>query len=133
MTRRRQNAFTLLEVMFAITIFFMAMFAILGVFSAGLHSALLLRKDGPTCGWVASELSLSNTFDEGPINGDFGDAYPDYHWNDDVTEVATNGLFQHDIKIIGPDGNVYSTMSVLFYRPDSDQGKLGKTASWGRH
>ncbi|HEY5083236.1 MAG TPA: prepilin-type N-terminal cleavage/methylation domain-containing protein [Rhizomicrobium sp.] len=131
----QQKAFTLLEVMFAITIFFMAMFAILGVFSAGLHSAMLLRKDGPTAGMIASELSLTNEFDEGTMSGTFGDTYPSYRWTADVTEAATNGLYRLDINVLAPEGTVASAMSILLYRPESanSQGKLGKTASWGRH
>ncbi|HWD18908.1 MAG TPA: prepilin-type N-terminal cleavage/methylation domain-containing protein [Verrucomicrobiae bacterium] len=130
--RRCTRAFTLLEVMIAIAIFFMAMFAILGVFSSGLHAAFLLRKDGPTAGMIASELSLSNQFDEGPLSGTFGDSYPNYRWTADVSEAATNGLYRLDINVLNADGNVASAMSILLYRPESGNGlnKLGKRASF---
>src|ERR1700761_5093090 len=43
-----QSAFTLLEVMLAIAIFFMAMFALLGLLTSGVRSATMLRNNGPT-------------------------------------------------------------------------------------
>jgi hypothetical protein len=128
---RSRNAFTLIEVMIAIAIFFMCMFAILGVFGAGLHSALLLRRDGPTPGMIASELSLSNQLDEGMLSGTFGDVYPNYKWTADVINAATNGLFRLNISVISPRGDVDSAMSILLYRPDTgNQNRLGKRASF---
>src|SRR5580658_7651510 len=75
-------AFTLIEVMIATTIFFMSMFAILGVLSAGIHSAAILRKTGPTAGMVAGYFVVSNTIDEGSQTGDFSDiaGYEGYKW-----------------------------------------------------
>jgi len=129
-TARATTAFTLIEVMIAIAIFFMCMFAILGIFGAGLHSALLLRRDGPTPGMIASELSLSNELDEGTLSGDFGDMYPNYRWTTDVSEAATNGLYRLDISVIAPQGTVDSTMSILLYRPQQGGGlnRLGSRA-----
>jgi hypothetical protein len=130
---RPNHAFTLIEVMIAIAIFFMCMFAILGVFSVGLHSALLLRRDGPTPGMIAAELSLSNQFDEGTtLSGTFGDTYPNYSWTADVINAATNGLYRLNISVLAPQGNVDSTLSILLYRPDSGNSlnKVGSRASF---
>jgi len=127
---RAHQAFTLIEVMIAIAIFFMCMFAILGVFGSSLHAALLLRRDGPTPGMIASELSLSNELDEGTLSGNFGDTYPNYNWTADVINAATNGLYRVNITITSPRGEVDSTMSVLFYRPEAANGlqRLGRRA-----
>src|SRR5271155_3742088 len=54
-------AFTLIEVMVATTIFFMAMFAILGVLSAGVHAAVVLRTSGgPAAGMGGQYFVVSN-------------------------------------------------------------------------
>jgi hypothetical protein len=132
LSSRAASAFTLIEVMIAIAIFFMCMFAILGIFGAGLHSALLLRRDGPTPGMIASELSLSNQLDEGTLSGNFGDVYPNYSWSADVITAATNGLYRLNISVMGPSGSVDSAMSILLYRPDSGnpQNRVGSRASF---
>jgi hypothetical protein len=117
--------------MIAIAIFFMCMFAILGVFGSGLHSALLLRRDGPTPGMIASELSLSNQLDEGLLTGTFGDTYPNYKWSADVIEAATNGLYRLNISVLNPQGEVDSAMSILLYRPDTgNKNQVGSRASF---
>ncbi len=57
--------------MIAVTIFFMAMFTILGVLSAGLHAASVLRNNGPTPAMVAAQFSLTNKMEEGSRFGKF--------------------------------------------------------------
>lgn len=118
-------AFTLLEVMIAVVIFFMALFSILGVLSSELHAASLLRSNGPTAGMVAGQISLTNKLYEGSDAGDFGEIYQGYHWVSQVTEAATNGLFRVDIQVMDPNGTVQSTLSTFFYRPASPSGHLG--------
>ncbi|HEX3721128.1 MAG TPA: prepilin-type N-terminal cleavage/methylation domain-containing protein [Verrucomicrobiae bacterium] len=121
------NAFTLIEVMLAITIFFMAMFAILGVLSSGVRAATLLRNNGPTAGMVVAQLSATNKLEEGSQSGDFNEIpiYKDYKWVADLREVATNGLFQVDVVVVDGNGVQVSTLSALLYRPESDTGKMG--------
>src|ERR1700685_2615812 len=87
-------AFTLIEVMIAVAIFFMAMFTILGVLSAGLHAASILRSSGPTPGMVAAQLALTaltNKFEASSDSGDFHDIpiYEGYRWQWFKTEVTT--------------------------------------------
>jgi type II secretion system protein I len=128
-SRRRacRSAFTLMEVMIAVAIFFMAMFTILGVLSASLHGASILRNNGPTCGMVAAQLSLTNILKEGTESGTFEDIpiYNGYRWVSQVTEEATNGLFRVDFAVINPSGRPDSTLTVLFYRPDSASSHMG--------
>ncbi len=121
-------AFTLIEVMLAITIFFMAMFAILSVLTSGVRAASLLRNNGPTAGMVIAQLSTTNKLEEGSDSGTFQDVpiYKDYHWVTNTREVATNGLFQIDVVVVDPNGNQSSTLSALLYRPQSGNGqKMG--------
>jgi hypothetical protein len=72
---------------------------------------------------LAAELSLTNSLAEGADSGDFGDIYPNYHWERNISEVGSNGLFQVDfivLQSIGRKGKeVPTTMSILMYRPNS--------------
>jgi Tfp pilus assembly protein PilV len=124
---RGSGAFTLIEVMLAITIFFMAMFAILAVLTSGVRAASLLRNNGPTAGMVVAQLSATNKLEEGSESGTFEDIpiYKDYRWVSNAREVATNGLFQIDVVVVDPNGAQSSILSVLLYRPDSDTGQMG--------
>jgi hypothetical protein len=121
------RAFTLIEVMLAITIFFMAMFAILGVLSSGVHAATLLRTSGPTPGMAAGFYYITNKIEEGPDAGDFSDiaGYEGYTWRSDAREVATNGLFQVDFVVTDRNGVQSPVLSVLLYKPSSGNQRMG--------
>src|SRR5665213_3054116 len=121
----RRSAFSLIEVMVATTIFFMAMFAILGVLGAGIHAASILRNSGPTAGMAAGYYYVTNKIVEGNDSGDFGDiaSYQGYQWRSSAVEVATNGLFKMEFVVIDPQGNQSSTLDVLIYNPNSGSGQ----------
>ncbi len=126
---RTTPAFTLLEVMIAIAIFFMAVFSILQLVSTNLKHVQRLQRPTVDIGSLASELSLTNRLEEGGESGDFGSLYPGVTWTREVTMVATNGLFQVDFTVT--DGTVsgrlpaQSTLSIFLYRPDSVMGGAG--------
>jgi Tfp pilus assembly protein PilV len=115
-------AFTLLEVMMAAAIFFMGMFALLGVLSSGLHAASILQKNSPTAAMALAESTLfkTNSLEEVGQSGNFGALYPDYQWELQPHEILTNGFFQVDVAVYH-NRQLYSTMSILLYRPDSTQ------------
>ncbi|MFZ0826276.1 MAG: hypothetical protein WAO02_02530 [Verrucomicrobiia bacterium] len=126
-----QRAFSLLEVMIAIGLFFMAVFAILGLVSSSLANARHLRRPMVDAGVLASELSLTNQLTEGLTSGDLseflGKAYQGYTWTYAVSEVQSNKLFQADF--IVQDNNSYnkpvvSKISILLFRPQSPAGSL---------
>ena len=124
---RHGSAFTLVEVMIALAIFFMCVFAILGLMSTVLRNARLLQsKKGVDAGLVAAQLCLTNKLTEEVESGDFGDMYPDYDWTRDTYEVGTNGFFQVDIIVQRHSGSkpVESKMSILLFRPESAPGSL---------
>jgi type II secretion system protein I len=127
---REQRAFSLLEVMIAIGIFFMAVFAILGLVSNSLESARRLRRPMMDASAVAGELSLTNQLVEGMESGDLSDflgkEYQGYKWTYAISEVQSNKLFQVDFVVQSPDAGkpVISKMSTLFYRPQSPAGSL---------
>ena len=121
-------AFTLLEVMIACGIFFIAVFAILGLVSNCLRNARALRHIEVDAGMVAAQLSKTNRLTEGALSGDFGDNYHDYTWETMTQEAATNGLYQVDI-VVRKHGfqNPVDTMSVWIYSPESATGPLNRS------
>jgi general secretion pathway protein I len=129
---RLRSAFTLIEVMVALGIFFLAVFAILGVMSNGLRNARLLQQKSVDAGMVAAQLSLTNAFEEGLESGDFGDMYPGYTWTRDIAEEGTNGLYRADIIVQRPGGALESKMSVLFYSPQSKSAAARRASSGAR-
>jgi Tfp pilus assembly protein PilV len=122
--RKSRRAFTLLEVMIAIGIFFMAVFVILALVSSVLANARRLQRPMVDAGMLASELSITNQLVEETQSGDFGDAYPGYTWTANITEVQTNRLFQVDYQVFNDSKNPVQKMSVLFFRPLSPAGSL---------
>jgi ABC-type multidrug transport system permease subunit len=116
--RTSLRAFTLIEVMLAITIFFMAMFAILGVLSSGVHAATILRTSGPTAGMVAGQYFVTNQMEEGSDAGDFSDiaGYGGYVWQADKVEVDTNGLYKVHIEVYNSSHVAISILDVLLYK-----------------
>lgn len=125
---RHPSAFTLLEVMVALGIFFATMFAVLGLVSGTLRNLRSLQQNEPDTGMVAAQIAMTNILTEGVESGDFDQLYRGYSWASETREV-TNGLFQVDIAInrrVGRE-NVSSRATVLFYRPNSPRGMGGAT------
>ena len=127
-SQRPTHAFSLIEVMIALGIFFMAVFTILGLISSLLRNARVIQQmKYVDAGMVAAQMSLTNKLVEEANSGDFGEVYPGYSWTTDTYEVSSNGLFQVDIDV-QRDGaaNVESKMSILRFAPDSPPGSLTK-------
>jgi hypothetical protein len=120
------RAFSLLEVMIACGIFFMAVFTILALVSNTLRNARGLRRLSVDAGMVAAQLCKTNRYVEGTDSGGFGNAYPDYSWTTDTHEAATNGLWQVDI-LVHKRGvhDPVDVMSVWFFSPDSSSAPFG--------
>jgi len=114
------RAFTLLEVMVALMIFFMAIFAILGTVTRSLGAARSLQQKFPDIDALGAEVIMTmktNKLEEGSVDGDFGDLYPGYNWRRDINLKATNGLFQVDFIIQSSRGRqrVEWTNSILVW------------------
>jgi hypothetical protein len=115
-----RDAFTLMEVMIACGIFFMAIFAILALVSNVLRNARSLRRAELDAGMVAAQVCKTNKLYEGGESGDFGNLYPDYSWETETYEAQTNGLWQVDIKVRRRGvGQPVDSMSIYVYSPDS--------------
>lgn len=127
---RSAAAFSLLEVMIAIFIFFTASFAILTVVSNGLANARMLQRPQVDAAAIASVFSTTNKIIEGSESGDLGDVlgdtYRGYTWESESIEVESNKLFEVDFVIHSPDYGhpVFSKISTRFFRPQSPAGSL---------
>jgi len=124
----REDAFTILEVMIALAIFFMCVFAILGLVSRSLSQARSLKPVEIDAMSALAELSLTNRLEEGPIPieiiQDFEAMYPGYTIGGDITEILTNGYFRIDFYVGGLTSTkkgAATTMSAELFRPQSQQ------------
>jgi hypothetical protein len=111
--------------MIASGIFFVAMFAILGLVAQTLRNARILRSTRVDAGMIAAQLTLTNKLFEGSESGDFGDYYHGYSWISEDNEVMSNGLHQVEFGVIeaGAQGS-HSTMTIYLYRPESPPGRM---------
>jgi hypothetical protein len=128
-TPSRSTAFTLVEVLIAIGLFFLVSFAVLEIVMVGLGAARSLQVRHADVSMLAAELAATNNIlEEGTESGDFGDFYPGARWERNVEEVGSNGLFRVDFVVIEKAGkskseNV-SDISILLYRPGSPKGRM---------
>jgi len=119
-------AFTLMEVMIALAIFFTVAFVILGVVSQGLSTARALRTTRPDASIIAADLWITNKLEEGSESGNFGKIYPDHEWWYDAM-ADTNGMWHVDIEVYrrGSRGAPESSLSIEMFRPQWQTKKLG--------
>jgi hypothetical protein len=116
-SNRARRAFTLLEVMIAAAMFFLAVFA------------CRLQRPQVDASAVLALFVSTNQLVEGTYSGNLsdslGDAYRDYNWTAEITEVATNKLFSIEC-IVQANGKqeIVSDMTTLFYRPKSVAGSM---------
>jgi type II secretion system protein I len=116
---RAATAFTLLEVMIAMGIFFMAVFAILGLVSSNLRAARRLTEStfDPAKLLIAQLYATPrNQVREGSGSGDFddvgGETAHGYKWESQTNQVATNGLCQVEYLITPPAGRGKDQMPI---------------------
>ena len=133
--RELNQGFTLLEVMIAYAVFFIAIFAILGLVSHTLSVARHLEQVDVDISSLASTLSMTSPIEEGDIplelRNQFEDSHPGYTCSGNISLAGTNGLFRVDLEIRGlRAGSAASTMSILLYRPEST-GTIGGAPARG--
>jgi Tfp pilus assembly protein PilV len=123
---RPRTAFTLLEVMIAVAIFFACVFGILALVSQSLKGARSLRPITMDARSAIALLSLTNRLEEGPIPIEVIEAFqkenPGLTLNGEITEFETNGLFRVDLVVVGSPNAankmpVTITSEALLYRP----------------
>jgi hypothetical protein len=94
--------FTLLEVMIAMFVFFIVVFAVLGLVVQSLGAARALQIHRPDAGMVAAMvfMSATNLEDGATDSGDFEELnFPDYMWDWSSTEIGSNGLYRVEIAV----------------------------------
>jgi len=131
---RHPRGFSLLEVMIALGIFFICLFAILGLVSQLLRNARAFQnKKAADAEMVqAYFLSVTNRVTEGLESGDFSDLadfngqYRDYSWEKETTFFASNGLWQVDYRVLNRRlGTVESAISSLYFDPNTQSAGMG--------
>ena len=126
---RRRHAFSLLEVMIASAIFFIAVFAILSLVSSSLANVRRLQRPLVDAGPVLATYANTNILVEGTYSGNMaeilGKAYGEYFWTAQVAEVATNKLFSVEC-VVQERGSreIISDLTSVFYRPQSPSGSM---------
>jgi len=124
------RAFTLAEVMIALGIFFMVVFAILGLVSNALRNARTLQRRIPDAGMAATLylMTVTNDAPGGLVTGEFGESYRDFFWTADpqLYRNITN-LYQVDIIVQRRSGGraVMSQMSMLQFLPNAKINGVG--------
>src|SRR5215470_11525013 len=88
------HAFTLIEVMIALGIFFMAVFTILALVTNILRNARGLQRPQVDAGLAAAIYVNTNKFSVGDVSGDLDESLPDFSYEVATDEFATNGLLQ---------------------------------------
>jgi Tfp pilus assembly protein PilV len=125
-SKRQRVAFTILEVMVAVAIFFACVFGILALVSQSLKGARSLRPVNIDARSAVALLSLTNRLEEGPIPPEIIDAFvrenPGLQIDGMITEFETNGLFLVEFVVQGSPNAanqtpVTVTSKVLLYRP----------------
>lgn len=126
---RRCRAFSLLEVMIAIGIFFLSVFAILSLVSSTLANARRLQRPLVDASPVLATYAATNILVEGTYSGNMseilGDAYREYFWTAEIREVATNKLFSVECAVqVQGNREIISDLGTVLYRPQSPAGSL---------
>jgi Tfp pilus assembly protein PilV len=125
-TTRARLGFTLLEVMIAVGVLFMCLFAVLALLSNSLASARKLqqRRDIDTssiAGMIYVQLINTNNVNEGPIDVDLNEMFPGSRCRADLTQVGSNGLCQVDFDV-ERNQKVEAKLNFLIFLPNFKQG-----------
>ena len=118
-----QRAFSLMEVMIALVIFFSCVFTILELVSGTLRNARALQQNEPDPGMLAAQDAmnkLTNSVENEATSGDFGKSYPGYTWTKERYPVASNGLYEVDYTVSRRTGRSESEthLSILLFQPN---------------
>lgn len=124
---RREDAFTLLEVMVACAIFFMVAFALLELVTRGLVGVRALQEREPDPGIVLAMYSTNKAWEPMSISGNYEDIapgmYPGYTWELFAEpHMGTNEhLYVVEVMSYGSkkSGRGPSTASTMFFSPNS--------------
>lgn len=134
--RRHQSAFSMIEVMIALGIFFMCTFAILGLTSQLLQNARAFQgKKTPHVSMVhAWYTAKTNRVTEGvqtvefsDIATDLGEMYRDYYAEIEAeqSQVMTNGLWDVHYRVFNRKNRQVESEVLTFYFDPNSQSRPG--------
>lgn len=122
----RRKGFTLIEVMIACGLFFMATFAILALVSTTLRNARALQRGEVDAGMAAAQVyQLLRTNRQANLtgSGDFGETYPDYSFTFETSEYQTNGLLQVNLAVSRRGSSQpVDDLTIWVYSPEARSG-----------
>jgi hypothetical protein len=119
----RRSAFTLMEVMIAMGIFFIAIFAILELVSSCLRNARLIQKEHMDTRPIMTALYQTNKYLEGIDSGQF-DGW-DLNWETDIERdelQGSNGLYRVQATISGRGGTPETNWVMIWGEPPPVNG-----------
>jgi hypothetical protein len=124
-----RRGFTLLEVMIAVGILFMCLFAVLALLSNSLTSARKLQQRrtidaGTVAGLIYVQLLNTNQVSEGRVNIDLEEMYPGFKCDVDLEEAATNGLCDIEYRVTDPKRQYDLHSHFLMYLPNLKKGGI---------
>jgi len=134
-TRRGRRAFTLLEVMIAIAIFFVGSFAILDLVSSSLNNIHRMQQPAVDASPLLALYAATNSLVEGTYSGNLGETellgkgYSDFNYLVNIVEVASNHLYSVECAITSANAAsgkrmVISDLTTVLYKPKSPPGTL---------
>lgn len=125
-----RDGFTLIEVMIAVGILFMCLFAVLALLSNSLVTARHLQQHrtidtGTVAGLIYVQLTNTNNVTEGRVDVDLEEMYPGCKCDAEVTQLATNGLCQIDF-LVESSQRLEVKSHFLMYLPNMKVGGINK-------
>jgi Tfp pilus assembly protein PilV len=128
---RARSAFTLLEVMIAVGVLFMCLFAVLALLSNSLASARKLQQHrdidtSSIAGLIYVQLVNTNSVTEGPVDVDLEEMYPGSRCRADLTQIASNGLCQVDF-LVERNQKLEAQSHFLIFLPNMKNGGISQT------
>jgi Tfp pilus assembly protein PilV len=128
---RVRRAFTLLEVMIAVGVLFMCLFAVLALLSNSLASARKLQQHrdidtSSIAGLIYVQLVNTNSVTEGPVDVNLDEMYPGSSCRADLTQIASNGLCQVDF-LVERNQKLEAQSHFLIFLPNMKNGGISQT------
>ena len=140
---RREASFTLAEVLIAVAIFVIAVFAILELVTQNMQLVKFMQQQRPDLGALAGKTMMDLPQPDGelatgllsPPDEDFGGngggplaLYPNSSWERSLEAIdATNGLYRATLTVIQINNNGQETdftLNFLLFRPDLAESEL---------
>ena len=143
-SRRGKASFTLAEVLIAVAIFVIAVFAILELVAQNMQLVKFMQQQRPDLGALAGKTLMEFPPPEGelatgqlkPLDDEFGGnggvgkliLYPNSSWDRSLEAIdATNGLYRATIRVVRENNNGQETeytLNFLMFRPDLAESEL---------